>query len=251
MTGEVELSVAFDNVIAVVSLGDTDIVVVFVVKRFVEVLKLSGTTRGLEVTPLVRALSVTGTTPGQDTEEVGYVVYVIFESGDAPFVETPGILDSGSSVVVILLVVCQSVVADEAAVVAGVMWVTFVGSSLEMVVVVKFPKGRSVGDVCWVVLLVLNGITAVTDCIFSSVDDVGMDIVFLSAGGETDMDVVDGLLSKPGRLAGDVAGGSFPVVDLVLVPVSTEASGPGAVAFCVTIDGSETGARAGVEDLPV
>lgn len=140
MTGEVELSVVSDNGVAVVSVGDTDIVVDCVVKRFVDMLKLSGTTRGLEVTPLVGVLSVTRAAPCQNTEEAGYVVCVILERGDAAFVETPEILDSGSSVMVTSLVVFKFVVMDEAAIEAGLMWVEFVGSSLGIVVVVKFTK---------------------------------------------------------------------------------------------------------------
>lgn len=140
MTGEVELSVVSDNGVAVVSVGDTDIVVDCVVKRFVDMLKLSGTTRGLEVTPLVGVLSVTRAAPCQNTEEAGYVVCVILERGDGAFVETPEILDSGSSVMVTSLVVFKFVVMDEAAIEAGLMWVEFVGSSLGIVVVVKFTK---------------------------------------------------------------------------------------------------------------
>lgn len=87
-----------------------------------------------------------------------------------------------------------------------------------------------------------------TDCIFSSEGNVGMNIVFLSARGETDPDVVDASLGTPGRMAGGVVGSSFTVVDLVLVPVSTVTSVPGTVALC--IESSETVARTGVEDFP-
>lgn len=241
---------------AVVSVGGTNDTVIVVVNREpVDMVDVSGTTRGLEVFSVVVVLSVTGTAGDHDIFSVYTVVVgmgevvvsaVFVVGGGTVVVENRGILYAGDSVKVTFIVtVRQSVVSEIKVDVAGV-----VGATWEMVVAVEVVLSVVIGCgvASGVILLVVKVGTSVADSVDFSEGTVGKDVVPVSTGegverGEV---VVELVIGKPGRMRIGVFISMVAVV--VLVPVVVVL---GTVVLSVTAEVSKIIRGTGVDTVTV
>lgn len=267
-TEKVEVSVVGTSGSVVVSVGDTGRRLGFVVMGGpVDTVESSGTSGGLDVVVWV-VLSVVGAAADQEVlseeavEEVTReaVVSVIFRGGAAAVVVVgEGTSDTvDSCMVTLFVVVLQSVAAEvgvglvvgatcsgadvgdsEAAVEAVFSSVGVTCRILSVVTGGAVVSGLMTG----VVLLVVKGLTGVTD---SGVKvTVGKDVVPVSTGGGVGRgeEVVEAGLGKPAGMGLVVVGGRrSSVTGLILVTVYAVVAVLGTVVLSVTVDVSETGA---------